>query len=437
VGILKRRLRAGERICSVLGMADRREVIIRSSGRVLYIPLPGVAQLFLLLIVAGIGVWVAHASAIYYRHYDLIAGKEAQLAAVEQRNLALVARVSAMRNQFSDATGTLARSQRTLVELTESNAALERDLQDLRGKLNESESRRAEQTRRQVALNQQLMALQAELNRSEHKGVELAERLEEAKATLASAFMERSAVESTRDWLKLRVKGLEDQQAEFKAAQRGVLIRLNRRTATDIERMERLIESTGLQIAQFVEEMPDSGTATGGPFVSAAAASTPRAGVSGIEAFERQMARWEALQDAVFSLPLVAPMTHYRLSSSFGGRKDPINGRAARHDGIDLAGPMRSPIYASAPGRVVHAGWKGALGRTVEIDHGNGILTRYAHLQRTSVKRGQKVSFGQKIGQLGTSGRSTGPHLHYEIRVNGKAVDPEKFIKAGRDVFKG
>ena len=98
---------------------------------------------------------------------------------------------------------------------------------------------------------------------------------------------------------------------------------------------------------------------------------------------------------------------------------------------------MDDAIIAPADGKVIFAGWKGRYGRVIEIDHGFGIVTRYGHLRRTSVKRGNRVKIGDKIGELGSSGRSTGPHVHYEIRVNKKPVDPQKFIKAGKNVFKG
>ncbi len=136
-------------------------------------------------------------------------------------------------------------------------------------------------------------------------------------------------------------------------------------------------------------------------------------------------------------LPLVAPTRHYYVASRYGKRRDPINRRWAMHYGLDLAGVHRSPILATAPGIVVKAGWSGHYGRTVEIDHGLGIRTRYGHLRRITVKRGQKVGFRQKIGEMGNSGRSTGTHVHYEILVNGRPRNPEKFMEAGKHVLEG
>ena len=106
------------------------------------------------------------------------------------------------------------------------------------------------------------------------------------------------------------------------------------------------------------------------------------------------------------------------------------------HYGLDLAGWRKAPVYSTAPGTVVFSGRKGRYGKMVEIDHGNGILTRYGHLFKTHVRKGQKLGHRHKIGLLGSTGRSTGPHVHYEILFNGKQLDPLKFIKAGRHVFK-
>jgi murein DD-endopeptidase MepM/ murein hydrolase activator NlpD len=137
------------------------------------------------------------------------------------------------------------------------------------------------------------------------------------------------------------------------------------------------------------------------------------------------------------SLPLSAPVDHYYISSGFGDRTDPFNGESAIHEGLDLVDAIRSEVLATAPGRVVFAGWRGNYGRVVEIDHGLGISTVYAHLDSVLVKEGDLVDYRQAIGKLGNSGRSSGAHVHYEVRFEGKPLDPMGFLKAGRYVFKG
>ena len=171
----------------------------------------------------------------------------------------------------------------------------------------------------------------------------------------------------------------------------------------------------------------------GGPFV---ALKAPRAGSS---AFERQLyrinvARAEINQYAhtLVAVPVRKPVAgEVDMSSPFGMRMDPFLGRPAIHTGIDLRGDIGEPVHATAAGKVSIAGREGGYGNMVEINHGNGLSTRYGHLSKILVKPGQSVRIGEVIGLIGSTGRSTGPHLHYETRINGEAVDPQKFLRAG------
>ncbi len=142
----------------------------------------------------------------------------------------------------------------------------------------------------------------------------------------------------------------------------------------------------------------------------------------------------EALATVAQKTPLSAPTTHVSLSSPFGVRSDPITGRPAFHPGLDFAGAFSTPIHATAPGVVSFTGVRSGYGNTIEIDHGAGFKTRYAHLQAIAVNVGQRVAVGQRIGAMGSTGRSTGPHLHYEIWVNGKPQNPDRFLRAGEYV---
>jgi murein DD-endopeptidase MepM/ murein hydrolase activator NlpD len=120
------------------------------------------------------------------------------------------------------------------------------------------------------------------------------------------------------------------------------------------------------------------------------------------------------------------------MSSPFGMRMDPFMRGPAIHTGVDLRGDMGEPAHVTASGKVTIAGWSGGYGNMVEVDHLNGLSTRYGHLSKILVKVGQHVTLGQVVGLIGSTGRSTGPHLHYETRVNDTAVDPQKFLRAGQ-----
>jgi murein DD-endopeptidase MepM/ murein hydrolase activator NlpD len=208
-----------------------------------------------------------------------------------------------------------------------------------------------------------------------------------------------------------------------------------------VDVIEKTVAMTGLDVDTLIAQVDQSGLGRGGPFVPAGegvAEFGPSTQLgSTVNLLDEQLDRWTALRDVVGALPLTTPLDQYRISSGFGARKDPVNGRKARHRGIDFAAPTRTAVYATAPGKVVFAGWRGRFGRTIEIDHGHGIRTRYGHLRKILVEAGQDVGHRQKIGLVGSSGRSTGPHVHYEIRFKGQAQNPMRFLKAGKYVFKG
>ncbi len=144
--------------------------------------------------------------------------------------------------------------------------------------------------------------------------------------------------------------------------------------------------------------------------------------------------RSEELQRIIKTLPLSSPLVQYTVGSGFGGRPDPFNKHQAFHTGVDLVAPYRTAVHSTAAGTVIFTGVKQGYGKVVEVDHGHGIVTRYAHLHRIVVARGQKVQLNQRVGEVGSTGRSTGPHLHYEVLVDGTPQDPEKFMQAGKNV---
>lgn len=135
------------------------------------------------------------------------------------------------------------------------------------------------------------------------------------------------------------------------------------------------------------------------------------------------------------STPLAAPVAvDYRETSGYGQRIDPFTGRVAYHSGLDMAAFERAPVVSTSPGVVVYAGVRSGYGNCVEIDHGHGFKTRYGHLRDIQVTRGERVAIGQRIGSMGSTGRSTATHLHYEVWFRGRSVDPVNFLRAGRNV---
>ena len=165
--------------------------------------------------------------------------------------------------------------------------------------------------------------------------------------------------------------------------------------------------------------------AQGGPFDSATQADPT---------FKSLFTSWKKLDnlaDGAIAVPSDKPVKSAEFTSGYGIRSDPFQGRAARHQGIDLAAPVGTPIYATADGTVSEAGYNsGGYGNLIKLDHGRGIETRYGHLSRILVSPGQRVTRGQQIGRMGSTGRSTGSHLHYEVRIDSRAVNPIPFMKS-------
>ncbi|MGB6536927.1 MAG: peptidoglycan DD-metalloendopeptidase family protein [Xanthobacteraceae bacterium] len=176
--------------------------------------------------------------------------------------------------------------------------------------------------------------------------------------------------------------------------------------------------------------------ATGGPFIPV---RLPPPGESFARALTRtSIARAQAddLGRTLQYVPLRKPLSgQLEMTSPFGVRIDPFLHQPSMHTGMDFRASVGDPVYATAAGTVVKAGWEGGYGQMVEIDHGVGLTTRYGHMSQIGVRVGQRVRAGQVIGRVGTTGRSTGPHLHYETRVNGEAVNPERFLAAGVKLF--
>jgi murein DD-endopeptidase MepM/ murein hydrolase activator NlpD len=197
---------------------------------------------------------------------------------------------------------------------------------------------------------------------------------------------------------------------------------------------DRLLARAGLDLDRLVEQArqaePDFSTGLGGPLVPAAAGRLP-APLASAPGVARDLVRLQQVQLLLRSVPLAAPMTDYKINSRFGYRRDPMRRRAAMHTGIDFGGPRNAPVLATAPGEVVEAGRSGAYGTMVVVDHGMGLRTCYAHLAKVAVRVGDRVEAGQRVGTMGRTGRATGPHLHYEIRLDDRPLDPAHLLEAG------
>src|SRR3954467_10075596 len=252
-------------------------------------------------------------------------------------------------------------------------------------------------------------------------------RLESRAPTLAAPPVNQFAKNQGFDNVVVRLTSSLDQverrqMAALNAVEEGMDSRMRR--------LRGVVSDLGLNLANLEAAVPR--TAMGGPFVPVklTASSGP---------FEKQLYRINSTRAEMDRLNRTLALVPYRkpvigeveFTSGFGVRSDPFLGRPAMHTGLDFRAATGDPVRATANGKVVSSGWSGGYGRMVEIDHGNGLATRYGHMSEINVKVGDVIKIGQVIGAVGSTGRSTGPHLHYETRIDGDAVDPQKFLRAG------
>ncbi|MEZ5862630.1 MAG: peptidoglycan DD-metalloendopeptidase family protein [Geminicoccaceae bacterium] len=279
------------------------------------------------------------------------------------------------------------------------------------------------------------------------------------QAQLDTLAMERDTARRQEAGLRGRYGELERRLASLSGEYALAASRMQDRIRDKLDAIERVVSRTGIDPqALLARANGAAGDGQGGPLVdldelqpssggdhaipgldAAPGSQAARAPATSFAAtLDRELGdellRLDAVPRLLESLPLDAPLADYRLTSPFGVRTDPITGRRARHGGLDFGAAANSAVGATAPGRVIAAGWRGAYGNLVEIDHGLGFTTRYAHLSRTLARVGEHVAPGDPIGIIGSTGRSTGRHLHYEIRLDGQPLDPAGFLEAGRDL---
>ncbi len=220
--------------------------------------------------------------------------------------------------------------------------------------------------------------------------------------------------------------------ARMEARQIAFVEKLTRAAATRANNAETAIRKFGLNPDSVARA---SASAQGGPFIPFKGSRNTRLDPR-FTALGLTLARMDALERGLVAIPSGAPALAPAITSGFGYRRDPFTGAAALHSGIDFKGAHGSSILAAAQGKVVYAGVKSGYGNCVEVSHGNGLVTRYAHLSSIGVRPGQKVDKGERLGGMGSTGRSTGTHLHFEVRHNDRAMNPRPFLEANRDVLK-
>lgn len=404
------------------------------------------------------------------RDARLLSAQQAAQRRVERANLALSKKLASLEDELGAATRKREAAERQLEALSGQSGLLRGLLLTAQTKLNTLD-------RAQNTLSDEANAIERQLSQSQHTASSKQSRIVGLQQALGSAQRKLHEARAERATLSARLAQLQGEEAKAKkreAAYRASLDRWERElrkaiterdqlrarlaqklsehgvhrlrqrfasarpesgrseTASErarwgdgvLARFKRVLASTGVDVRGLFAKF-GANSAEGGPFVP-----PPKGGMLPDQLTAKQLA---VLGRVAKALPLSAPLHHYRLTSPFGLRRSPFNGREEFHTGDDLAAPYMTPVYSPAPGTVIYAGWKrGGYGKLVEINDGNGVTTWFAHLHRYTVLVGEHVAAHTQIGYIGTTGESTGPHLHYEIRVNGHPQNPMKFMRLGR-----
>ena len=284
-------------------------------------------------------------------------------------------------------------------------------------------------------MEQQVAEMQADVDAIRREAASRAQLLEQRQAFLAAMLSGRADASELAQLLPGEAHdprnpaalAVSQSYSEVDGMQLMLAEQAQEATQQRYREMAQLFRRLGINPARFHRT-----GAVGGPFeaVQPLENADPR--------FRELFTSWQRLdqlEQGAIAIPSMKPVRDTNFTSGYGVRSDPFRGRSAMHAGVDLAGPVGTPIYATADGIVARSGRAGAYGNLVEINHGQGIQTRYGHMSRLIARAGQRVKRGDVIGLMGSTGRSTGSHLHYEVRIDGKAVNPIPFMQSSETLL--
>lgn len=432
-----------------------RQIYLRSHGQVQFVSLSPFTQAVFATIAFVFFGWVAFASVNVVFKQQIIASKDQRYAKTQA---AYEERLAQLQTSYDQLNGQLILSQERFLATTRTLEDKHRQLTQLLSR-RQSASMELDTLRRRHAATLRGAGAVAQGNTilmpmdRESQGIDMGRTTTRPPLATDTGTFVVDGVESggfdiaglaggAHDAHNGTVSQIDAKLLKLDRAQQGLINSVEESIDRKIRDLKAIIRMTDVvDIKTLTPQNPDAQSGEGGPFIDLAEGEG-LAGAGDNKAFSRQLFRVSRSLDTVADLersiarmPLAAPLATYRETSGFGPRVDPFNRKVAFHAGIDLAGDYGGSVRATAPGVVVFAGWKGAYGRMIEIDLGNGFRTRYGHLSRIDVNVGQKIAFSDVVGKVGSSGRSSGPHVHYEVWFDGIVRDPSKFIEAGHYVF--
>ena len=380
--------------------------------------------------------WVTLTSVSYLASHKLLSEALERIRVLQQASSELSTEAKlvsdAFLEQIEDLEVRAAQQQAAIAELTGTNTALQDRLAAHERQLASVAEQRNRARGLVDEMQQAIAGAEDLLGQVAEERLALQRRLEVAQDQLGEVSGQRDASRLVEVGLRWQLARLAHETERLRSHRDGAQSWLQDWVRGSVEALEQLLVETGVDVEGLVARAGDAAARGQGGPLQVAAPDETFARSAEDDPISTNVQRLATLQRIARALPLASPLDQFHVTSPYGKRRDPFTTSWAFHPGVDLGAPRQTPVLATAPGQVVFAGTSGPYGNVVEIDHGMGILTRYAHLGTIKVARGDEVEFRHPLGMIGNTGRSTSRHLHYEIRIDDKAFDPADFLYAGR-----
>ncbi|WP_247119659.1 peptidoglycan DD-metalloendopeptidase family protein [Kordiimonas marina] len=400
-----------------------RQLFLRSEGRVRFVTIGSYTQLVATTILAGTLVWGSITSYAYLTRDKTLERKNRTIASMSAQYQALSTDFSTVIQKVERQTKQLEERQKFLEEVA--GASQKADGQQTAPTTDTNAPQGKEDDQAADSDGETSSADEPSQSR-----LTLLERLL-GTGTAQASVPEKSDV----DWRK----SLSNRLRSLGERQQDLATRLLAKTDNQLSHIDTVLKGTKITTGDLIRQYNhEDDSAIGGPFMPESGFKPVFDHKDGTKFSELLDARHrlEMVTNVLNSFPVGKPADKYYVASRFGRRMDPFRKTWAHHYGLDLAGWPGTAIHATAPGVVIYAGWHGPYGKMVEIDHGNGFHTRYGHMRKLRVHKGEVVQLGQQIGDMGKTGRATDTHVHYEVWFDGKVRDPMPYLKAANDVRK-
>ncbi len=382
-----------------------KEIIFRSEGRAKVLTITSKAQVILLSIICLVGLWSFYSYYLYNRTGNIL----------HSRDLELV------------------QARHAYLELMGDFVNLHKNVNNM---IENLEKKKASSTPELGKYKQQAEVLEGKIKQITAQNDWLSDEKVSQQISINEALLQRDIAASERDELKAQLVEMQNTMEELRNAEMEVFEKMKEITSKEVQKIKSAfteinvpLKKQGLYFNALANSKKDGGK--GGPFVP-----DLKAVIKDKKMNEQVASIYKNIDDLAYYkeviefVPIGKPVWSYWVTSPFGSRPDPFQNKRAYHKGIDLASRTGNKIKTQAKGKVIRAEYASGYGNLVVVDHGNGFTTKYGHMHKIYVKKGQHVDYNDTLGEVGNTGRSTGPHLHYEVLYRGRPVDPMPFMKA-------